>query len=42
MSNNNMDRFFTELMALSHEKGYLLLDDLEMVLSAFRSMNWIG
>ena len=29
MSNNDIDRAFIELKALSQKKGYLLFDDLE-------------
>lgn len=29
MSNNDIDRVFEKLKALSHQKGYLLFDDLE-------------
>lgn len=29
MSNNDIDRVFEELKALSQKKGYLLFDDLE-------------
>lgn len=32
MSNNDIDRVFIELKALSQKKGYLLFDDGRMVL----------
>ena len=40
MSNNDIDRAFIELKALSQKKGYLLFDDLERGTDGL--MKWIG
>ena len=43
MSNNNIDRAFIELKALSQKKGYLLFDDLERGTDglSLNEVNWL-
>lgn len=42
MSNNDIDRAFIKLKALSQKKGYLLLMIWREALMAYRLMKWIG